>query len=194
VRFALFSGEEYGLWGSRHYVRRHKGELDNIQLCLNCDVAGMIIGTNRIEVSGPDSLRYYLECMSHEVGFGCGVGTGAYSSDNIPFSGEGVPAASFARYGGYVSEGHTIRDGIQDIDGEHLAITGRFMLEFLERIGNAIVFPFKRELSDDAKKKVDEYIKRMKGEHYKPIGKLKPLVAGKPATKRARTRTPRKKR
>jgi Iap family predicted aminopeptidase len=176
VRFVLFSGEEYGLWGSRHYVRRHKGELDNIRLCVNCDVAGMIIGTNRLEVSGPDSLRWYLECMSHERGFGCGAGTDAYSSDNIPFSAEGVPAASFARYGGYVTEGHTIRDGLEDIDGEHMAITGRFLLEFLRRVGNAIVFPFKRELTDDAKKKVDDYVKRMKGEHYKPLGKLKPLA------------------
>ncbi|MBN1917383.1 MAG: M28 family peptidase [Verrucomicrobia bacterium] len=187
VRFACMAGEEYGLYGSRHYVQRHKGELDNYRLCLNCDVAGMIIGRNRIEVTGPDSLRWYLEGMSHELGFGCGVGTDAYSSDNIPFSAEGVPAASFARYGGYVSEGHTVRDGIEDIDAEHLAITGRFMLEFLKRVGNAVEFPFKREIPDEHKKKVDEYVEHMHGRQYKPLAKLKPPAGGtKPARKRTR--------
>jgi hypothetical protein len=173
VRFVLCSGEEYGLYGSRNYVKRHKGELENFRLCVNCDVAGMIIGTNRIEATGPESLRWYLEGMSHELGFGCEVGTGAYSSDNIPFSAEGIPAASFARYGGYVSEGHTIRDGIEDIDGPHLAITGRFLLEFLRRVGNAVVFPFKREIPDEEKKKIDKYVERMHGRHYKPLKKLK---------------------
>lgn len=174
VRFACFSGEEYGLNGSRSYVKQHKGELENYRLCLNCDVAGMIIGTNRIEVTGPDSLRWYLEGMAHEHGMGCGAGTDAYSSDNIPFSAEGVPAASFARYGGYVSEGHTIRDGIEDIDGEHLAITGRFLLEFMRRAGNAIEFPFKREIPDEHKKKIDKYVEHMVGKHYKPLKKLAP--------------------
>jgi len=172
VRFALCAGEEYGLHGSRHYVKRHKGELENIRLCVNCDVAGMIIGTNRLDVTGPDSLRWYLEGMAHEYGMGCSVGTGVYSSDNVPFSAEGVPAASFARYGGYTSEGHTIRDGVEDIDGEHLAITGRFLLEFLRRVGNAVTFPFKREIPDEHKKKVGEYVERMKGDHYKPLKRL----------------------
>jgi hypothetical protein len=84
-----------------------------------------------------------------------------------------------------VSEGHTIRDGIDDIDGEHLAITGRFLLEFLKRIGNAVEFPFKREIPDEHKKKIDTYVERMHGKHYKPLAKLKPAGSDKkPARKR----------
>lgn len=173
VRIVLCAGEEFGLHGSRNYVKQHKDELENFRLCVNCDVAGMILGTNRLVATGPESLRWYLECMAHEYGMGCEVQTDVYSSDNVPFSGEGVPAASFARYGGYVSEGHTIRDGLEDIDGEHMAITGRFLLEFLRRMGNAVVFPFKREIPDEAKKKVEKYIERMHGRHYKPLKKLK---------------------
>jgi len=155
-------------------MEKHKSEMGNIRLCVNCDVAGMIFGVNHCYVTGPDSLRWYLDAMGKEYGMGyVTVSTAAYSSDNVPFSSEGVPAASMARYGGYVSEGHTARDGIEDIDGEHLAITGGFILEFLRRAGDAVVFPFEREIADEAKKKLDNYVERLRGEHYKPLKKLK---------------------
>jgi hypothetical protein len=115
----------------------------------------------------------------------------ALYSDDIPFSVAGVPACAFARLGGYVSEIHTSRDELDDIDGAHLAITGRYILAFLRRVGNAVSFPFKREFSDDAKKQVEETVDWWKGRKYKPLAKLKPLGAGEPAAKGGRTRNPR---
>jgi hypothetical protein len=176
VRVVLCGGEEFGLWGSRAYVAKHKGEMENVRLCVNCDIAGAILGRNSCFVSGPDSLRWYLDAMGNEFGMGYEVSTHAYSSDNIPFSAEGVPACSITRGGGYCCEIHTSRDEYEDIDGAHLAITGRYILTFLRRVGNAVSFPFKREIADEMKKKVDEYVEHMKGEHYKPLGKLKPLA------------------
>jgi len=174
VRVVLCGGEEMGLYGSRAYVAKHKDEMRNVRLCVNCDVAGAIFGMNRCYVTGPETLRWYLDAMGKEYGMGyITVSTDAYSSDNVPFSHEGVPAASIARYGGYVSEGHTSRDGYEDIDGDHLAITGRFILGFLRRAGDAVVFPFEREIADEAKKKLERYVERMRGEHYKPLKKLK---------------------
>ena len=172
VRVVLCGGEEFGLYGSRAYVAKHKGEMENTRLCINCDIAGAIFGRNSCFVSGPDSLRWYLDAMGNEFGMGYEVSTHAYSSDNIPFSAEGVPACSITRGGGYCCEIHSSRDELDDIDGAHLAITGGYILTFLRRVGNAVTFPFKREIADEMKKKVDEYVERMKGEHYKPAKRL----------------------
>ena len=173
VRLVLTGGEEYGLFGSRAYVAQHAGEMANMRLCINCDVAGPILGRNCCRVTGPESMRWYLQAMGREFGMGYTVTDQAYSSDNIPFSNAGVPATSITRDGGLCCEIHTSRDGLEDIDAEHLAITGRFILAFLRRVGDAIEFPFKREIADEGKKKVDEYVKRMLGEHYTPLKKLK---------------------
>jgi hypothetical protein len=173
VRLVLCGGEESGLYGSRAYVAKHKDELDHFRLCINCDIAGAILGNNSCFVTGPDSLRWYLDAMGNEFGMGYEVSTAAYSSDNIPFSAAGVPACAITRGGGYCCEIHTSRDELDDIDGAHLAITGRYILTFLRRVGNAVTFPFKREIADEMKKQVDEYVKHMKGEHYKPLKRLK---------------------
>jgi aminopeptidase YwaD len=172
VRLVLCGGEESGLYGSRAYVAKHKGELDNFRLCVNCDIAGAIIGNNSCFVTGPDSLRWYLDAMGKEFGMGYEVSTHTYSSDNVPFSAAGVPACSITRGGGYCCEIHTSRDEFEDIDGAHLAITGRYILAFLRRVGNAVTFPFAREIADEMKKPLDEYVKHMKGEHYTPLKRL----------------------
>jgi len=172
VRVVLTGGEEYGLFGSWAYVNAHKAEMDNVRLCINCDITGVIIGTNNCFVTGPDSMRWYLEAMGREFGMGYTVSTAAYSSDNVPFSAMGVPATSITRGGGYCCEIHSSGDELQDMDGPHLAITGQYILEFLRRVGNAVVFPFKREIADEAKKQVDKYVERSRGLHYKPIKKL----------------------
>ncbi len=41
LRFILFSGEEMGLYGSRHYVQAHAGELPGIRLIFNADIVGL---------------------------------------------------------------------------------------------------------------------------------------------------------
>jgi aminopeptidase YwaD len=177
VRLVLCGGEEAGCYGSGAYVAKHKDEMENFRLCVNCDIAGAIIGRNMCFVSGPDSLRWYLDAMGKEFGMADEPRAAIYGSDNIPFSGAGVPACTFTREGGYSCEIHTARDELDDIDGEHLAITGRYILAFLRRVGNAVTFPFKREFSDAMKKQVDEAIEWWKGKKYKPLAKLKPLVA-----------------
>ena len=174
VRLALCGGEETGLYGSRDYAARHKGDLENFRLCINCDIAGAIFGNNSCFVTGPESLRWYLDAMGKEFGMGYEVSTAVYSSDNVPFSNAGVPACAITRGGGYCCEIHTSRDELDDVDAEHLAITGRYILTFLRRVGNAVTFPFKREIADDMKKDLNRYVEGLLGKHYKPPKRLKP--------------------
>jgi Zn-dependent M28 family amino/carboxypeptidase len=170
VRFIEFSGEEFGLCGSQAYAKKHKKELEKVKLCMNVDIAGPIFGTNNSFVTGPDQLRYYLECMGKELGMGFSHSTDVYSSDNVSFSEHGVPSASITRGGGYVCEGHSINDRFTDIDAAHLAVTGDFILKFLERAANAVEWPFPREIPEDQKKKVKDYLDRMHGRDFKPAG------------------------
>ncbi|MBN1917382.1 MAG: M28 family peptidase [Verrucomicrobia bacterium] len=174
VRLVLCGGEESGLHGSRAYAARHKDDLENFRLCINCDIAGAIFGNNSCFVTGPDSLRWYLDAMGKEFGMGYKVSTATYSSDNVPFSAAGIPACAITRGGGYCCEIHTSGDELDDVDGEHLAITGRYILTFLRRVGNAITFPFKREIADEMKKDLDRYVEGLHGTQYKPPKRLRP--------------------
>lgn len=172
IRFIEFGGEEFGLCGSQAYTQKHKKELDKVKLCINVDIAGPIFGTNNAFVTGPDQLRHYLECMGKELGMAFSNSDAVYSSDNVSFSEHDIPAASITRGGGYVCEVHSSNDRYVDIDAEHLAITGGFIVKFLQRIANAVEFPFPREIPEEQKKKVKDYLDRMHGRNFKP--KMKP--------------------
>jgi hypothetical protein len=55
VRFALFTGEEHGMWGSRRYVERHRGELDKYAATITFDTgSGRLLG---FYLNGREDLR-----------------------------------------------------------------------------------------------------------------------------------------
>ena len=92
VRFALFTGEEQGLFGSLGYVRAHRAEMD-----LYAAVAVFDAGTGRItgfSTGGRPEMRPWLESSLAPV---AGYGAAAHSddapagTDNVDFLLEGVP-------------------------------------------------------------------------------------------------------
>ncbi len=55
VRFALFTGEEQGMWGSRRYVERHRAELDKFAATITFDTgSGRLLG---FYLNGREDLR-----------------------------------------------------------------------------------------------------------------------------------------
>lgn len=55
VRFALFTGEEQGMWGSRRYVERHRAELDRFAAAISFDTgSGRLLG---FYLNGREDLR-----------------------------------------------------------------------------------------------------------------------------------------
>jgi carboxypeptidase Q len=93
IRFALFSGEEQGLNGSREYVKKHGDELDRVQ--------GVVIhdtGTGRIKsftVEGRYDLREALDKLVEplrEIGLEELSMRRTSGSDFVPFRDAGVPA------------------------------------------------------------------------------------------------------
>jgi hypothetical protein len=96
VRLALWSGEEQGLFGSRHYVRMHAAELSKVSAYLNIDYgAGRLRG-----VWGQGNLRA-MQVLDQILFPVRDLGIGPSSIDNIGgtdhlmFDRAGVPAFQF---------------------------------------------------------------------------------------------------
>ncbi len=157
VRLVWFGAEELGLYGSRAYVAAHEKELGRLKLLVNVDVAGGTIGRNHCTITGPESLKAYLDVLGKELGVGLETKLGNMSSDGMPFGDKGVPSVNFARYGGGTSNLHTRHDTLEHTDAGHLAMLGRLVEVFVDRVANARAYPFEREIPESVKKDIAKY-------------------------------------
>ncbi len=162
LRFIWCGSEELGLRGSFAHVREQESDPDAIKLVLNVDVAGGILGRNRAVVTGPDSLKHYVDVMSRCTGVAFTTKQDVYSSDSIPFAEQGIPSLNIMRFGAPI---HNRHDRAEYLCPERLEELGRFALRFLSDVDAARVFPFEREIPDDVKKKLDKYFQRVRGEN-----------------------------
>jgi len=158
VKFILFSGEELGLRGSRALVQELKkteDELFKIKLVMNFDLGGPIIGKNCIRVTGNQDMASYIKNMNYIEDWDLFVEEDIYSSDNMPFGMEGIPAINFYRES--LGLGHSWNDTIDQISPEAFNVLGEFALKISSGVVNASVFPFKRTINDQIKKKIIKY-------------------------------------
>jgi carboxypeptidase Q len=93
VRFALWAGEEEGLWGSRAYVKAHASELDTIVSYVNTDYgAGAPIGW---DLDGRDDVSQAMTKPVKDLLAGIGAETletkMRCDTDHCPFWLQGVP-------------------------------------------------------------------------------------------------------
>ena len=118
TRFVLFDGEEYGLFGSRAYVRRHRDELDSVAAVIVHDM-----GQDRIQgyaLGGRPELEPGLrEAMSRiDDARGMRHTRDAFiGSDHFDFQLEGVPAlVAMQDTGSYVLPYHSEVDTYDKVD------------------------------------------------------------------------------
>jgi hypothetical protein len=98
IRFCLFTGEEQGLHGSRHYTEQHKDELDKISACIVHDtgtgkVQGLGWMSNREELA--PILEAELAAPLKELGVKDVCGRGFGGSDHYSFDKAGVAGCAF---------------------------------------------------------------------------------------------------
>ena len=161
MQFNWYGSEEQGLLGSKAWVAAHKDELDKHVLMVNVDVAAATLGKNVAPVLATEGAVGYVAALMREMGVACETKLDIYSSDCIPFADNGVPAINLCRFGvpgaNYI---HDRNDNLKSnyIDAKSLDITLQQTLGMVKRIDAAVVFPVKKEISDDIKKKVDEYL------------------------------------
>ena len=161
IRMILTGSEERGLLGSKAWVRDHPELVKTCVLNVNLDMIGSIMGKFHACVTGEEKLVSYIEYFANELGFGIGVRQGVYSSDSSPLADAGVPAVSFARLAANPTAPiHNSYDTLKLMKAEHMVKDIDFIQAFVDRMANAVHMPVKREMPENMKERLDEYLGR----------------------------------
>ena len=161
LRFVWCGSEERGLLGSKAYVSDHKEQLDDIVLNINLDMIGCIMGKFIACCTAEEKLCHYVEYFGNEYGKGIAVKQDVYSSDSTSFADSGVPAISFARIApGNTATIHNSYDTVEVMSNIQMAEDIQLLCAFVDRMANAKRCPVKREIPENMKTKLDEYLCR----------------------------------
>lgn len=129
VIFALWAGEEQGLFGSRHYTDHPPYPIEKTVTYINMDMVGQ--GTGKVPFGGvyysPQIWEVLEERLPEEIKEYVKPGRGGPGgSDHTPFLEKGVP--TYGIYSdGYHFKYHTSRDDLDLINPEVLKKTGDFV-------------------------------------------------------------------
>ena len=161
LRFIWCGSEERGLLGSKAYVAAHEEELKEIALCVNLDMIGCIMGKFAACCTSEEKLVGYIQYLANELGFGCHCYQEVYSSDSTPFADKGIPAVSFARWAPKnTATIHNSYDTPAVMSGAQMEADIGFITAFCRRMIDAMHCPVAREMPDNMKEKLDEYLAR----------------------------------
>ncbi len=161
IRVVWCGSEERGLLGSKAYAASHPEELDRIVLNVNLDMIGSIMGKFVAVCTAEEKLCHYISYLASEVGFGIATRQGVYSSDSTPFADAGVPAVTFARdAASNTATIHNRYDTVAVMKMEHMVKDIDFICSFVEHMANAKHCPVSKEIPDNMKEKLDEYLLR----------------------------------
>lgn len=161
LRFLFCGSEECGLLGSKAYVQDHEKELEQMVLNINLDMIGSYMGQFIACVSAEEKLEHYIAYMAAEMGFPIAARSGVYSSDSTPFADKGIPAVSFARIAHTIIVPIHSRYDLKDVlSMKQLQKDINFLSNFTERLAKAAVCPVARQIPDNIKTELDEYLFR----------------------------------
>ena len=161
LRFVWCGSEERGLLGSKAYAAAHEEELKDIVLCINLDMIGCIMGKFAACCTTEEKLVGYIQYLASELGFGCHTYQDVYSSDSTPFADKGIPAVSFARWApNNTATIHNSYDTPAVMSGQQMVEDIDFIVAFASRMAKAALCPVAREMPDNMKEKLDEYLLR----------------------------------
>ncbi len=126
VLLVFFGGEEWGLWGSRHFVNRPSFPLTQVKAMFSLDTIGgatdekevFLIGGS-IHPSLAQISRRFLEPLGIKEGKNIDQYSFEFGSDHYPFHQKGIPAMDF--FASDYKKMHSARDHLESIDFEKLA-------------------------------------------------------------------------
>lgn len=135
--FALFSGEELGLLGSRHYVGQPASPLERTVAMVNFDMVGRMQG-DRLTVGGVDTglgLRQLVTDAARDAAVKLDLrGRPSGASDHARFYQSGAPVLFF--FTGTHDDYHQPTDTADRINGDGMARVAAVASATIERLAN----------------------------------------------------------
>lgn len=140
LAFMLFSGEEAGLLGSKHYANNPVFPLEQIRFVVNLDMTGD--ATNGITVVNGDSCAHefaMLEQLNAKRGYLPKINkrSQTQNSDHYSFSQKGVPAI-FIYGNGTKPYYHDVFDTYKQLSMEHIDDLAKLLIEFARDKSNGL--------------------------------------------------------
>lgn len=161
LRFIWCGSEERGLLGSKAWCAAHEAELGAVKLCINLDMIGSTMGHLIACCTSEEAAVSYISYLGRELGILIDPYQDVYSSDSTPFADKGIPAISFARVSPREAATiHNSYDTAEIIKVENMETDIELITVFAERMANAVFCPIRREIPDNVKEKIDEYLCR----------------------------------
>lgn len=161
LRFVWCGSEERGLLGAKAYVAGHGAELDQAVLNVNLDMIGCVMGKFIACCTAEEKLCNYIEYFGNEYGMSVSCKQEVYSSDSTPFADAGIPAISFARIAPpNTATIHNSYDTSALVSAAQMQQDVDFLCAFVDRMANAKNCPVKREIPENMKTRLDEYLCR----------------------------------
>ena len=161
LRFIWCGSEERGLLGSKAYCADHEDALPAIKLCINLDMIGCTMGYLIACCTAEEAAVSYISYLGRELGTLIDPYQEVYSSDSTPFADKGIPAISFARVSPREAATiHNSYDTAEIIKVENMETDISLITVFAERMANAVFCPIRKEIPDNVKEKIDEYLCR----------------------------------
>ena len=161
LRFVWCGSEERGLLGSKAYCAAHEDALEKIALCINLDMIGCTMGHLIACCTTEEALVSYISYLGRELGTLIDPYQDVYSSDSTPLADKGIPAVSFARISPREAATiHNSYDTAEIMKVENMEADIALITAFADRMANAAFCPVRREIPDNIKAKLDEYLCR----------------------------------
>ena len=130
-------------------------------MVINLDMIGCIMGKFIACCTSEDKLINYITYFALEHGFGISAKQDVYSSDSTPFADQGIPAVSFARIAPpNTATIHNSYDTMAVMSDRQMIEDIAFIESFVQRMADAVCCPVAREMPENMKEKLDEYLCR----------------------------------
>ncbi|MBI4490323.1 MAG: M20/M25/M40 family metallo-hydrolase, partial [Deltaproteobacteria bacterium] len=138
IVFVAFTGEELGLYGSRHYVTHSPFPIASTRAMINLDMVGRL-KDNRVTVFGLDTVKEFVSLVT-EVGKETGIeirpsSRGIGRSDHVSFYNKNIPVLHF--FTGSHNDYHRPTDDWEKLNTEGMAKVSDLILTTVKKIASA---------------------------------------------------------
>ncbi len=132
--FVAFSGEEYGLFGSKHFIKNPSVDKDQMSFMINMDMVGRLNEENTLVINGAGTSPVWKEVFEKIKGDLNLVTTdsGIGASDHTSFYLEDIPALHF--FTGQHADYHKPSDDAELVNYDGIVDVSEFIYDLIQSI------------------------------------------------------------